>query len=726
MLRENTIRIDRLMAQMTLREKLGQCVMIEPCFCLWERTSEQFDEHFTGVLDPAYLHKLLNEYCIGAFLIGGASRIGDGSARAWADYLAQVNAFAATTRLAIPVLFGIDAVHGLNFLKGSTIYSHNLGVAATWDPPLAKDYAGLVARELAGIGFNCNFAPTIDVARDPRWGRVYESLGEDPHLAAEFSRAMVEGMQSGGDIAACAKHFIGYGESRNGMDRTAADLSDRCLLETHAPPFEAAIASGVLTVMASGADVNGVPMPASKRMLGDLLRRRLGFDGVTLSDWEDVERLYSRHKIVLSTKEAVARAFNAGIDLNMAVAKIEVVDDLAALVEAGHVSIERVDEAARRVLRAKSALGLFDRQPIDVDNAGELVGSADSRAVAKSVALESMTLLKNEGGLLPLPKQGLSVLVTGRCATSKRHLCAGWTLGWASAQEEDLDCQTLLGAIEGMVGADATVTFVDDVHGLEQLQADPSRFDVCISVVSEEPHAEWTGDSFDLKLEDDEAELLSRAIDTGIAVVMVALLGRPLNITAFADRLTGILWAWSPGTEGAAAVAEVLFGDFNPCGRLPLSFPKDANQVPVVYNARRYLSDEISTRYDPLFPFGHGLSFTHFVYSNLVVPESVTPGEPVQVTVDVCNAGERDGVEVVQLYLTDVYASVSRPLKSLKAFTRVVLDAGEQKTVSLTLTPAQLSLYDEDLRFVQEPRMIDVQIADQRRRLAVVDTTGTA
>ena len=711
--------VEELLAGMTLREKFGQCIMIEPCFCLEERVSEEFGESYKGIEDPAYLDKLLNEYHIGTFLFGGASRVGDGSPRAWADYLARVNEHAGTTRHRVPLLFGIDAVHGVNFIKGSTIYSHNLGMSATWNPELMRDYASLVGAELAAIGFNCNFAPTIDVARDPRWGRVYESLGEDPYLASELSRALVGGLQDRGDLAACAKHFIGYGESNNGMDRTPADLSERAILETHAPPFEAAIESGVLCMMVAGGDLNAVPMPASRKVLSELLRDRLGFKGVTMSDWEDVYRLYSRHKIVRDRKEAITRAFNAGLDMNMAVADIGAVDTMVELVEEGRIPLERVDSAARNVLNLKSRLGLFTRTPVDSADAGTLVGSEPSRSVARQLAQQSMTLLKNEQHLLPLAKNTKSILLVGSHANSRRHLCGGWTLGWDGAEEQDLECRSLSDAIRAIVSAETVITHVETPEPLQALETADQGFDVCICVISEEPHSEWLGDSMDLQLDDNETQMLRAAAATGIPVVLVGLLGRPLDIRWAASNIPAILWAYSPGTEGADAIAEVLFGDFNPCGRLPLSFPRDATQIPVVYDARRYESDEISTRYDPLYPFGFGLSYTDFVYSDLKVPARVAQGQDVDVSVKVKNAGEVEGTEVVQLFLRDSYASVTRPLKSLKAFDRVTLGAGEEQTVSLTLTPRQLSLYDENLDFVEESREIAVLVGGLTQRLTI-------
>ena len=712
--------VETLLAGMTLREKLGQCLIIEPCFCLQERTNEEFGEEYSDVLDPKYLAKLLDDYKIGAFLFGGVSRIGDGSAGAWADYIAKVNEYAKTTSHKIPMLFGIDAVHGVNFMKGSTIYTHNLAVAATWNTELTKQYAATVGEELSAIGFNLNFAPTIDPARDVRWGRVYESLGEDPFLASMVSGALVEGMQGGGDLAACAKHFIGYGEARNGMDRTPADLSERAILEMHAPPFEAAIKADVLTMMVNGADVNGLPMPVSKRMLNGLLRDKLGFKGITLSDWEDVERLYSRHKVVPTQKDSIIRSFNAGLDMNMAVNNIGAVDVMEEAVQNGSIKMTRLDQAVRNILLTKYKLGLFSRPPLNVEQAVERVGSPKSRALAKQLALESITLLKNENNILPLAKNLKSILVTGRAATSKRHLCGGWTLGWAGAKEEDLDCDTVLDALKAIVSPSTRLIYVTDSDQLAELDLAQENFDVCISVISEEPHAEWVGDSMELGLEQDEDKILRASVATGIPVVMVSVIGRPLNMSWADANVAAMLWAYLPGTEGAAPIAELLFGDANPSGRLPISFPRDGSHLPVVYNARSYQSGEISTRYDPLYEFGHGLSYTQFEYSNLQVASKVSVGDDLDVSITVKNIGKHAGDDVVQLYLRDQFATVTRPLKSLQAFTRVSLQAGAIETVTLTLSPRELSLYDEDLNFVEEPRVIDILIGDLKCEFRIV------
>lgn len=719
---KHELQVEELLSEMTIREKLGQCVMIEPCFCVAERVSEQFGESYTGADDPEFLSMLLEKYHIGAFLFGGASQIGDGSAEAWASYIGRVTQHNQKTRLKIPMMYGIDAVHGVNFMKGSTIYTHNLALAATWNPILTEQYAKTVGAELSALGFNINFAPTIDTARDVRWGRVYESLGEDPFLASQIAGALVKGMQSAGNLAGCAKHFIGYGESRNGMDRTQADLSDRVLLEMHAPPFEKAIEEGVLTMMVNGADVNGVPVPVSKKLLTGLLRDKLNFQGITLSDWEDVERLYSRHKVVTNRKESLVRSFNAGLDMNMAVCNIGAVDSMEEAVQEGLICEQRLDQAVRNILLTKFKLGLFDAKPVNISDAASRVGNVESKAIAKQLALESITLLKNENEILPLSKRSQSILITGQAAASKRHLCAGWTLGWASAKEEDLDCETVLDAIKSIVSADTSITFAATAEELKALKVSPSDFDVCISVISEEPHAEWVGDSMDLSLEQAEQDILQASIDTGIPVVMVSMIGRPLKMTWVDENVAALLWIYSPGTEGAASTAGILFGDANPSGKLPISFPKDGSQVPCVYNARSYQSDEIWTRYEPLYEFGFGLSYSHFTYSNLRVPNRVKVGENLEVKVTVTNSGQRAGDEIVQLYLRDQFATVSRPLKSLKAFSRVSLEPGRSETVTLSLTPADLSLYDEELNFVEEKRTIDVLVENLVSEFSIEDS----
>lgn len=711
--------IKKLLKKMTLREKLGQCIMIEPYFCL-EDLNKNSDEHYTGITDRKFLNKLLNEYHIGLFLFGGITKVGDDLPRDWADILSKLEEEAGKTRLGIPMMFAVDAVHGANFVKGATIFSHNLGVSATWNPELVRDYGMAVSNDLNAVGINCNFAPTIDVARDQRWGRVYESLGEDPYLASVMSQSLVEGMQSDGTVASTAKHFIGYGESSNGMDRTPADLSERSIVEIHLPPFEAAVKSNVQAIMVNGGDVNGVPMPASKKLLTDLLRDQLNFKGVTMSDWEDVSRLQDRHKVANSQKEAIRRAFNAGLDMNMAVSDLNTIILMEELVIEGGITLDRLNEAVSNVLRVKVNLGLFEKSKMDTSKADSVIGNSHTQKIAKQIALESMTLLKNKDNLLPLSKDIQSILITGKTADSKRHLCGGWTLSWASAAEEDLDCLTILDGLKHLVSPTTKITYISDIKQFEGFSITQEDYDVCISIVGEEPHSEWFGDSMSMSIESDELAMLKKAINTGIPLIMVGLLARPQDITWIESKVDAILWAYVPGTEGALPIAETLFGDYNPSGRTTISFPKNGNQIPVVYNARSYECDEIKTRYEPLYPFGYGLSYTNFVYEVLIVPETVQAGEALAVQVQITNTGSRDGEEVVQLYLKDLYATVTRPLKSLKSFKKVFFRKGETKVIRFKLGADELSLYNESLDYVEEKRKIELQIGRLSRQFDIL------
>lgn len=712
--------VENQLSQMSVREKLGQCVMIEPCFCLQELNDNDDDEHYDSITDPRFLDKLLNDYHIGLFLFGGVSRIGDDSPEAWVTYFNEVNEFVKNTSSKLPLLYGVDAVHGVNFIQGSTIFPHNLGVAATWNPELASAYTAYVGEELSAIGINVNFAPTVDVARDQRWGRVYESLGEDPYLASVMSGALIRGMQSNGKVAACAKHFIGYGESSNGMDRTPANLSERGIYETHLPPFRAAVKEDVLAIMVNGGDVNGLPMTASRRLMTNMLREEMGFDGVTMSDWEDVYRLVSRHKIVKNRKEAIERSFNAGLDMNMAVTDLKAVDLMEELVDEGRITMERLDQAAGNVLKMKYRLGLFDNSPLIPERAISLSGSDKGKEIARQTVLESITLLKNSKELLPLKKTLKSILVTGERADTKRHLCGGWTLSWGSAEEEELHCLTILDGIRSKVSDETEITYISSPDQLASKGIRGRDYDVCISVVGEEPHSEWVGDTRDLALEPDEQRMLQAVADLGIPTVMVAAVGRPQQLVWADQTFEAILWAYVPGTEGAEPIADVLFGDYSPAGRLPVTFPKDANQIPITYDARKYVCDEMNTFYEPLYPFGFGMSYTTFRYSDLYVPESVVAGEDLEVEVTVENIGRVDSDTVVQLYLEDVYASVTRPFKSLKAFSKITLKAGEKKCCKLKVNAKELGLYDENLAYVIEEREIEVQIADLKKLIKVV------
>ena len=446
----------------------------------------------------------------------------------------------------------------------------------------------------------------------------------------------------------------------------------------------------------------------------------LGFRGVTMCDWEDVNRLVDRHHVAKNKEEAILKAFNAGLDMNMAVSDLNTIEIMEKLVKENKISMERLDEACGNVLRVKMQLNLFEEKDINTSSAVELSGNQESKDISKKLATESITLLKNENELLPLSKNIKSILVTGKTADSKRHLCGGWTLNWLSANEEDLNFPTIIDKIRDITSEKTKITYVSGVEDLNTLNVSKSDFDVCICVVGEEPHSEWLGDSMSMKIESTEIEMLKASYETGIPVVMVSILGRPVNMIWADTYINSILWAHLPGSEGAQAITDVLFGDYNPSGRTAITFPKDGNQIPIVYNARKYVSYEINTRYDPLYPFGYGLSYTTFEYSNLIVPKEVVVGNNCIISFTLKNIGSRAGTEVVQLYMNDVYASVTRPLKSLKKFIKVYLEANETKTIELVLSKEDFSLYDENLDFVQEERDIEIHIDSFKKVISVI------
>ncbi len=698
--------INKLLNSMTLREKIGQCVMIEPVFLL-NRLNEE-NGNYSGLTDEKFLDKIINEYHIGFLLFGGVTRIKDDLPSDWASYLDTVNKY-VNRNSKIPMLYGVDAVHGVNFVKGTTIFSHNLGVVSTWNPSLAEDYMDVVGKELETIGINLNFAPTIDISRDQRWGRVYESLGEDPLLASRFSFALVNGLQKNKRVGACAKHFVGYGESNYGFDRTPADISERVLNDIHIPPFKAAIEAGVKSIMVNGGDLNGIAVPASKKLLSQTLKGDLDFKGIVMSDWEDVSRLVTRHRIAKNKTEAIKRAFNAGLDMSMVVSDLETIDIMENLVNNNEIEMSRLNQAVTNILKVKLELGLFEKHEIDVDNVNQKIESSNSKQIAKKIAEESFVLLKNDSNRLPLSNSNQKILVTGKTANSKRHLCGGWTLNWASANEEDLDFKTITQALNDF-SKEIQFTYASNINQLREL--DLSTFDNIIAVVGEEPHSEWLGDSYSLEIESDEKEILQFLKDSKRDVIVVSLLARPQDVQWIDDFAKAILWAYTPGSEGAQAIVDTLFGKVSPSGKTPITFPKSSNQIPIYYNMRGYLSGEIISKYEPLYPFGYGLSYTTFKYSNLEVEESISTDEDLYVSIQVRNTGNYKSKEVVQLYITDLYASVSRPLSQLKDFQKIELSPNQSKQVKFKVAKEDLSFYDEFMNKVNEPRDIKVSVSD--------------
>ncbi|NLG84819.1 MAG: beta-glucosidase [Firmicutes bacterium] len=702
-------RAEDLLARMTLEEKVGQVTQIEI-----HRLQKGF--WGGGELDPDWLQKVLVDYAVGSILSGGDGVPAKNAPAGWAKMTNTIQEWAQKTRLKIPVLYGIDAVHGHNGVVGAAIYPHNLGMAATFDPAGVEEYGRLTADEVRATGIHWTFAPVLDVARDPRWGRTVETFGEDPYLVGVMGASVIRGFQSTGKVMACGKHFLGYSAAENGLDRNPADFSERALREIHLPPYRAAMEAGLGSIMVNSGEVNGVPAHASRWLLTEVLRNELGFTGLAVSDWEDVAKLASYHRVAGTLDEAIARAYNAGLDMNMVPMDLAAADRLANLVRKGIVPEARLDEAVKRVLVAKFKLGLFEDPFADPARAEKLIGSPESRDLARRLARESLVLLKNENEVLPIsPKKIKSVLVVGQVAESLSYLCGPWTVHWRGARDEEIVGQSILGALKARLPAGIRLAYLPRVTNKAEAERAARGVDLVIAVLGEKPDAEGNADSQELRLPPDQEEMVRLMAETGRPLAVVVVAGRPLVMPWLDTRVSALLWAFYPGNEGGTAIAEVLLGMYNPSGRLPIGFPKSVGQLPQVYNCRR------TARYDPLFPFGHGLSYTKFAYSELKVPERVRLGMPVTVSVKVKNAGPVAGDEVVLLFLRDEVASVTQPAKSLRAFTRIHLAPGEERAVNFTLSPEDLSILDEDLKPVQEPGWFTIFLGGLEARFFVAE-----
>jgi len=622
-------------------------------------------------------------------------------------------------RLGIPVLFGFDVIHGLR-----TIFPVPIAMAASWDPDTIERGQSVAAREARAVGIHWTFAPMVDIARDPRWGRIIEGAGEDPYLGAAVAAAQVRGFQGGelgapDHVIAGPKHFAGYGAALGGRDYDEVNLSDSELWNVYFPPFEAAVAAGAGNVMTAYMDLNGVPASSSRWLFTEVLRDTWGFEGFVVSDANAVRSLVT-HGFATDLSDAAARAVNAGMDLEMAVSD-PAYRHLPEALESGAASPQAMDASVRRVLQAKVRMGLFDAPYVDEDRAREVLADPAHRDVARIAAERSAVLLRNEGELLPLDAGSVSsIAVIGPLADSKRDILGPWVF--------DVDLDETVTVLEGIRARAGDGVRVDHARGVRVVQREfPSMFDMFGGNRPEDPegfdedaefqHAvelargadvavvvagEWqnmigeAASRSSLELPGRQLELLQAVVETGTSVVLLVMNGRPLDLRWPVEHVPAILDIWYPGTQGGTAVANLLFGDVTPGGKLPFSWPRTVGQVPMVYahtrshepanQARRYW-DEAST---PLFPFGYGLSYGRFEYADLAVDHPViSTTDTVTVSVKVTNTADREADEVVQLYIHQRTGSASRPVRELKGFRRVTLLARESRTVQFRVGPSE-------------------------------------
>ncbi len=698
-------RVIALLDQMTLPEKIGQMCQLN--------ASEGYAPHY-----------------LADGLRGG--RVGSVLNVVDVDVVNELQRIAVDeSRLGIPLLVGRDVIHGFK-----TIMPIPLGQAASWNPDIVREGARVAALEAATAGINWTFAPMIDISRDPRWGRIAESLGECVLLTSELAVAMVEGFQSddmseAGAIAACAKHFAGYGAVESGRDYATTNIPETKLRNVYLRPFHAAVNAGVTTLMPSFSDLNGVPATGNEFLLRQVLREEWQFGGFVVSDWDSIRQLQI-HGLTENDKESAFEAARAGVDMEMTGDAYS--NHLAELVSEGRIGIDSIDNAVKSILRAKFRLGLFENA---ITNPDELPSIANGWALetAKLAALQSVVMLKNDHNVLPLSLEKTnSIAVIGPLADAPYQQLGTWIF------DGDMNISvTPLNAIKSLVGNDVDVRYVRAMENSRSKASD--AFDAAVdaacgadvavlflgeeSILSGEAHSRA-----DIDLPGDQAELVRRIRATGKPVVAVILAGRPLTLTNIVDEVDAILYAWHPGTMGGPAIADLLFGLESPSGKLPVTFPRLVGQIPIYYSQKNSGKppswdnvahiDNIDSRapqtslgmsafhldtcFTPLFAFGHGLSYAHFEYQNIrVSSHQIGLGETITVSADLTNSGEMAADEIVQLYIRDLVANVTRPVKELKGFRRVHVEPGETTAVDFEVSTDDLAFYGRDMTLMTEP-----------------------
>jgi beta-glucosidase len=738
-------RVDDLLGRMTLEEKIGQ--MDQIVVGKLRAPSSPADGNCNGgnndSLQPTCLQKVLISDHTGSILSGGTDNPTDNTGKGWADQYNAVQHYAIDhSRIHIPIIYGVDAVHGFGHPYQATLFPQSIGMGATWDTALARDAGAATRQQLVATGGNWDFAPVQDLARDNRWGRYYETWAEEPMLAGALGAANIAGMQGSAShpqVAATVKHFAGYSQSINGHDRVEEQLPIRYLQDTFLPSYAAGIDAGAATVMVNSGSINSVPATASHFLLTTELRQRLGFKGVVISDYGDVPALQSAYHVSPDLADAVAKAVNAGVDMAMEPDNPSGFD--AALlqdVHNGSVSVGRVNQSVRRILALKFQLGLFDHPYVDPSQADAAV--TGNKPLARKAADESITLLRNQNGVLPLSKNASKLVVTGPNANSMTNQLGGWSVSWQGAFGANQACcagppdqippgTTVLDGIKQAVSPSTQVVYTQDQS---TAVSETNSADAAIVVVGETPYAEGLGDDPAPALKPDQQSLIQALEGTGKPVIVVVIAGRPLGLGP-AEQANGLLMAYLPGTEGGAGVADVLFGTVNPSAKLPVSWPTDAPLQQSGFNAGgpSTLGDQpkffdqlpgtnsgFGSGYNPLYPFGFGLSYTTFHVSGLSTSSSVSRSGSGHVTFTVSNTGAHDGTDIVPVYVhqpTET-AGIVVPPQRLVGFARVDVPAGGSKTVHVSFPASSLALTPADIDGTERPKVMpgayQVQVED--------------
>lgn len=637
----------------------------------------------------------------------------------------DLQALAQKSRLKIPVIIGIDAIHGNAQVLGTTVYPTSIGQASMFDVDLVEEICRQTAVEMRVTGSQWTFNPNVEVARDPRWGRVGETFGEDPYLVTLLGVASIKGYQGNGfgeqkNVLACAKHIIGGSQPINGTNGSPTDISERTLREVFFPPFKAAVEAGVYSFMTAHNELNGIPCHTNSWLMKDVLRKEWNFKGFIVSDWMDLERIHDLHHTAVDNKDAFFQSVEAGMDMHMH--GPEFYERVIELVKEGKLPEERINEACRKILYAKFQLGLFENPFVDEKKQKEVLFNKEHQATALEAARKSIVLLTNDG-ILPLnEKKYKRIFVTGTNADNQTIMG-----DWALPQPDE----NVITVLEGLrqISSRTQFAFLDQGWNIRAMSEDKvkqaagmaKKADLAIVVVGEHSlRNNWDDktcgedcDRSDIALAGLQEELVESVIGTGVPTVIILVNGRQLGVEWIADHANALVEAWEPGGLGGQAIAEVLYGKINPSGKLPVTIPRHVGQVQMIYNHKpsMYFHPYAIGESTPLFCFGYGLSYTTYKYSDLAVSSSeITKDGKVEVSVSITNTGVMDGEEIVQLYIHDLYSSVTRPIKELKDFRRVHLRVGETKTISFSLPAEKLAFYDRDMNYTVESGEYEIMV----------------
>lgn len=717
-------RVTDLMERMTLGEKVAQmCQYVGPGHI--RETQKRFKGQKIAKGDDAngfypnlsvnQLLELTEKGLVGSFLhVVTAKESND------------LQKLAMKSRLQIPLLIGIDAIHGNALVSGATVYPTPIGQAASFHPELVERISREAALEVRATGAHWTFTPNIDVARDARWGRVGETFGEDPYLVTRMGVATIKGFQGkdcqGTEVAlACAKHLIAGSEPSNGTNAAPMDVSERTLREVYLPPYKAAVEeANVFTLMAAHNELNGIPCHADQWMMTDIMRGEYGFNGFIVSDWMDVDRIYDLHYAAPTLKDAFYETIDAGLDMRMH--GPDFLEKVVELVKEGKLSEAQIDRACSKILEAKFRLGLFENPFVSLEKTAQTLYNKKHLQSALEMAEESIVLLKNENNLLPLDFSDYkNILVTGPNANN--HTILGdWTL-----QQPDANVVTVLDGIREIAGS-AKVNYYDYGDDVRQNSMDKvneaaaiaKKSDLAIVVVGENPlryqKSKTCGENIDrmgLELLGTQNQLVQKIHETGVPTIVILVGGRPLSVNWIAQNVQALVQAWEPGSLGGRALANILTGKVNPSAKLPISIPRHSGQIQMIYNHKpsQYFHKYIDGPSTPLYPFGFGLSYTRFDYSGLKLSHAkISVLDSFTASIELTNVGNREGTEVVQLYIRDVYSSATRPVKELKDFTRVTLKPGEKKTVTFTVTPDKLAYWNRNMQYGVEKGEFEIMI----------------